>query len=146
LLGDNREGYGPREKYESLGKHFKEGREDQDLKRYYLEADMFDPRLENLKETFKLYEGVSAAKYLASNENQHWMHTRKKDEEHQIRRQQRNLIKDIFIAIDEDGNGTMEVDELIKALLSLCLVQDIAFAKQIINLFEEGNRIKEASR
>ena len=52
----------------------------------------------------------------------------------------------MFIAIDEDGNGTMEVDELIKALLSLCLVQDIVFAKQIIYLFEENLMVKESSR
>lgn len=39
--------------------------------------------------------------------------------------EQRNFIRDIFIAIDEDGSGTMEMDELIKALLSLCLSQDI---------------------
>ena len=39
--------------------------------------------------------------------------------------------------MDEDGNGTMELDELIKGLLSLNLSQDIDFAKQVIMLFED---------
>jgi hypothetical protein len=60
------------------------------------------------------------------------------------RKRQRSLIRDIFVAIDEDGSGTLEVDELIKALLSLCLSQDITFAKQIIYLFEEQYILRES--
>lgn len=60
--------------------------------------------------------------------------------------QQRNFIRDIFMAIDEDGSGTMEMDELIKALLSLCLSQDIQFAKEIISLFEENMIVKQQTK
>jgi len=59
---------------------------------------------------------------------------------------QKQFIKDIFVAIDEDGNGTMELDELIKGLLSLNLSQDIDFAKQIINLFEEHKQVEHSKK
>jgi Ca2+-binding EF-hand superfamily protein len=51
-------------------------------------------------------------------------------------------MKDIFIAIDEDGSGTMDQDELIKALLSLGLSQDITFAKRILSIFKD-NKIRQ---
>lgn len=51
-------------------------------------------------------------------------------------------MKDIFIAIDEDGSGTMDQDELIKALLSLGLSQDINFAKRILTIFKD-NKIRQ---
>jgi len=51
---------------------------------------------------------------------------------------QKEFIKDIFVAMDEDGSSTMELDELIKGLLSLNLSQDIDFAKQVIVLFEDN--------
>ena len=59
---------------------------------------------------------------------------------------EKEFIKDIFFALDEDGSGTMELDELIKGLLSLSLSQDIDFAKQIIYLFEETKEVKEAKK
>jgi hypothetical protein len=59
---------------------------------------------------------------------------------------QKQFIKDIFVAIDADGNGTMELDELIKGLLSLNLSQDIDFAKQIINLFEEHKQVEYSKK
>lgn len=40
----------------------------------------------------------------------------------------------------------MEVDELIKALLSLSLSNDISFAKQIIYMFEENLITKETKQ
>jgi hypothetical protein len=40
----------------------------------------------------------------------------------------------------------MEVDELIKALLSLSLSNDISFAKQIIYMFEENLITKETKK
>ena len=48
--------------------------------------------------------------------------------------------------MDEDGNGTMELDELIKGLLSLNLSQDIDFAKQIIMLFEDQKDRAQANK
>ena len=54
-------------------------------------------------------------------------------------------MKDIFIAIDEDGSGTMDQDELIKALLSLGLSQDITFAKRILTIFKD-NKIKQQQK
>ena len=65
---------------------------------------------------------------------------------HKKNTEQRGLIKDIFVAIDEDGSGTMEIDELIKALLSLQLSQDIDFAKQIVYLFEENLILMESQK
>ena len=49
-----------RGKHSALGKYFQEGEDKKDFQRYYLEPDMFDPRIENLKETFKMYEGLPA--------------------------------------------------------------------------------------
>jgi len=82
---------------------------------------MFDPRLESLENTYKYYEGKPASSFIAAKDQQDWMEQRKMAEGHNENKRQRNLIRDIFVAIDEDGNGTMEIDELIKALLSLCL-------------------------
>ena len=48
------------------------------------------------------------------------------------------IVKDIFIAIDEDQSGTMEKDELIKALLCLGLSQDINFAQRITDIFKDN--------
>ena len=57
------------------------------------------------------------------------MHKRNLGMHYEEELKQKQFIKDIFIAMDEDGNGTMELDELIKGLLSLNLSQDIDFAK-----------------
>ena len=51
-------------------------------------------------------------------------------------------MKDIFISLDEDQSGTMDQDELVKALLSLGLSQDIVFAKRIVNILKE-NKLKQ---
>jgi Ca2+-binding EF-hand superfamily protein len=51
-------------------------------------------------------------------------------------------MKDIFISLDEDESGTMDQDELVKALLSLGLSQDIVFAKRIVNILKE-NKLKQ---
>ena len=55
---------------------------------------------------------------------------------------QRELMKEIFISLDEDQSGTMDQDELVKALLSLGLSQDIVFAKRIVNILKE-NKLKQ---
>lgn len=75
-----------------------------------------------------------------------WMEKHRMADQINIRKEQQDLIKDIFISIDADGSGTMEIDELIKALLSLCLSQDIDFAKQIVFLFEENHLIRESKK
>ena len=74
------------------------------------------------------------------------MSKRKLGMHHADEMNQKQFIKDIFVAIDADGNGTMELDELIKGLLSLNLSQDIDFAKQIINLFEEHKQVEYSKK
>ena len=105
---------------------------------------MFDPRIEALESAFRSYKGQPAIKYITHLSNFAWMESRNLVTKLKADLKQRDFIKDIFIAVDEDGSGTLEVDELIKALLSLCLSQDITFAKQIIYLFEESLTIKDS--
>ena len=50
----------------------------------------------------------------------------------------RNFVKEVFVAIDEDGSGTMDQDELIKALLGLGLSNDFYFSKRVIKVFSEN--------
>lgn len=107
---------------------------------------MFDERLVSLDETFKYYEGMPASRFINEKNYFHWMEKHKMADQIKVKRQQRDLIRDIFVAIDEDGSGTMEIDELIKALLSLCLSQDIDFAKQIVYLFEENLILSESQK
>jgi Ca2+-binding EF-hand superfamily protein len=47
----------------------------------------------------------------------------------------RELLERIFEALDEDRSGTMEKEELIKALLCMGLSHDIQFARRIIKVF-----------
>jgi len=82
--------------------------------------------------------------FITTKESKAWMHKRDMGKNYEEEIAQKQFIKDIFIAMDEDGNGTMELDELIKGLLSLNLSQDIDFAKQVIMLFEDQkDRIQE---
>ena len=62
-----------RGKHSALGKYFQEGEDKKDFQRYYLEPDMFDPRIENLKETFKMYEGLPARQYGVAIGSRKWM-------------------------------------------------------------------------
>ena len=54
----------------------------------------------------------------------------------EMRRKQREQIqiaKDLFLLWDSDGEGSLSVDELIKAFMKIGLSQDHRFAKKIIN-------------
>ena len=82
---------------------------------------MFDPRFEELEDPFRNYEGMSASHFSKEADNNKWMKQRNLGRKNFEVRDQKNFIRDIFIAIDEDGSGTMDQDELIKALLSLGL-------------------------
>ena len=59
---------------------------------------------------------------------------------------QKEFIKDIFVAIDEDNSGTMDHEELIKALLCLGLSQDLNFSKRIIKVFQENKAKNRAAQ
>jgi len=50
---------------------------------------------------------------------------------------ERDFLKEIFIAIDEDGSGSMDTDELVKALLCMGLSNDLYFSKRVIKVFSE---------
>lgn len=56
--------------------------------------------------------------------------------------ERKNFIKDIFKALDEDGSGALDQDELIKSLISLGLSQDIRFAQRIVGIFKENQERK----
>lgn len=144
-LEASRSTFGPRNNFKGVKEYFKGALEKQHIEKFYLQANMFDPRLESLTEN-KVYQGEKAPHFLAHKDQRTWMEAHKLGVKHQEEQRQKDFIKDIFIAIDEDGNGTMEMDELIKALLSLCLSQDIRFAKQILYLFEENMVLQQSKR
>lgn len=89
---------------------------------------------------------MTANNYLASGYSDTWMKKRDLGLKVVEDKKQKEFIKDIFLALDEDGSGTMELDELIKGMLSLSLSQDIDFAKQVIYLFEETKEVKEEKK
>ena len=62
------------------------------------------------------------------NLGQHYSHVKK----------QKDFIQKVFEAIDEDGSGTMDQEELIKALLCMGLSQDVGFAKRVLKTFKEN--------
>lgn len=66
-----------------------------------------------------------------------WMVERKIGQKQLDEIEQLEFIGEIFEAIDDDGNGVMDMDEFIKALLSLSISQDITFARKIISVFKE---------
>lgn len=103
LLDNNRKGYGPRAEFKSLRDYFQESKVDKkELKKYYLEADMFDPRLEALEDTFRFFEGKPAYRFLVDLQNEVWMQNHKLAEAKTEKLKMRTMIKDLFIAIDED--------------------------------------------
>ena len=84
---------------------------------------------------------LSAGNFVKQSDVNMWMNKRKMGDAKQKKLEQNWLIRDIFIALDEDGSGTMDQDELIKAMLSLGLSQDIDFAKRIITVFRDNKMI-----
>ena len=60
-------------------------------------------------------------------------------------REIKKLVNEVFTAIDEDGSGALDTEELIKALLCMGLSKDVDFAKRIIKVFKE-NQEKEQAR
>lgn len=60
-------------------------------------------------------------------------------------REIKHLVNEVFTAIDEDGSGALDTEELIKALLCMGLSKDVDFAKRIIKVFKE-NQEKEQTR
>lgn len=60
-------------------------------------------------------------------------------------REIKGLLNEVFTAIDEDGSGALDTEELIKALLCMGLSKDVDFAKRIIKVFKE-NQQKEQTR
>ena len=115
------------------------------MEKFYLVIDEEDRRFKELEPPFKQYEGKPAMQHLRDMDKIKWMRQRKMPGAQQTENDQVQLMKDIFIAIDEDGSGTMDQDELIKALLSLGLSQDITFAKRILTIFKD-NKIKQQQK
>ena len=116
-----------REKFKKIRGYFEDAKE-QKLEKFYLQADMFDPRFQELEDPFQKYDGKPAAQHIKDVSNLDWMNKRSLGDKNQQERAQKDFIKDIFVAIDEDGSGTMDENELVKALLSLGLSQDLNFA------------------
>lgn len=135
----NTKEYGVRENFGKIRQFFHEGK-DRKLEKFYAQADMFDPRFQDLEDPRKNYQGRPADQFVKYKDNRKWMKHRNFGDKDFREQDQRDFIKDIFIAIDEDGSGTMDQDELIKALLSLGLSQDIQFAKKIVNVLKENKR------
>jgi len=96
-----------------------------------------------------MYKGVSGNRYLHNQVRSQWLRNRKLGLNIEAGQKQKAFIKDIFVAIDEDNSGTMDHEELIKALLCLGLSQDLNFSKRIIKVFQENkakNRDKARRR
>jgi len=96
-----------------------------------------------------MYKGVTANRFLHEKVRSKWMRNRNLGLNIEAGQKQKEFIKDIFVAIDEDSSGTMDHEELIKALLCLGLSQDLNFSKRIIKVFQENkakNRQKQRRR
>lgn len=60
----------------------------------------------------------------------------------EMRRKQKEQIqiaKDLFLLWDSDGEGSLSVDELIKAFMKIGLSQDHRFARKIINAIKPAS-------
>ena len=79
-----------------------------------------------------------AQKFLNQQDMVHWMKKHGLGTDMKAKDDLRMFVKEIFEAIDLDGSGTMDQEELIKALLCMGLSQNIQFAKRIIKVFREN--------
>lgn len=64
-IGKNSLNYGVREGYGSIKQYFKEAVQKDNVEKFYLQANMFDHRLESLTDTFRYYDGKPAPQFLA---------------------------------------------------------------------------------
>lgn len=93
----------------------------------------------------KFRDQAAAMRHLVDKAGARWMTLRGLNGSQNAVRELRQFVKDIFEAIDLDGSGTMDQEELIKALLCMGLSQDIQFAQRIIKVFRE-NQEKAAQK
>ena len=84
-----------------------------------------DEEMKDYSSLRKFANQRAALNFLAEVTSNKWMMRRGLGINMTKAKAQRKFVKDIFEAIDLDGSGTMDQEELIKALLCMGLSQDI---------------------
>jgi Ca2+-binding EF-hand superfamily protein len=137
--------FGVRNEHEGLGNFMDPNSSDRVLQKFHFELN--NDKLKALSKGYvqRLFKGMKATTLLKQNGMHHWIETNGMKRNVFHNRETKKLIKEVFTAIDEDGSGALDTEELIKALLCMGLSKDVDFAKRIIKVFKE-NQEKEQIR
>lgn len=119
---------------------------DTQLEKFYINNHAYVFRLEEFKKASIFKLGMNASLLAEDVHSQHWMRKRGMGAKNMALRDRREFLQAIFEALDEDGSGTMDEDELVKALLSLGLSQSITFAQRVMTILKENQKLERDRR